>query len=219
MTLILVVDDHPLLANGLRVELERAGAAVDLVDPSGGVEAILAALERAEPDCVVLDLGLPVPGGGEALVPALVGRGIRVAVLTGETDRAALTRAAGHGASVVLSKTEALDEIVGTVLDVAAGVEVRTGSRAVLLAEHRRAVEDRQRRHRPFETLTGREREILDALIRGHSPRRIAERDVVSIETVRSQVKSVLRKLGVGSQLEAVALANARHWRLDRSAS
>jgi two-component system, NarL family, nitrate/nitrite response regulator NarL len=218
LTRIVVVDDHPLLAHGLRVELERCGAEVDLADAGAGAERILAVVEAADPDCVVLDLGLPFPGGGHALVRPLAGRGARVAVLTGETDRSAWSMAAGAGARVVISKSEPIGEIVEAVLQVADGADVRPSIRARLVDEHRQAMEDRERSHQPFEALTAREQEILEALVCGHSPNRIAERDIVSIETVRSQVKSVLRKLGVSSQLEAVALANRRNWRLSQPA-
>lgn len=216
MTHIVVIDDHPLMAHGLRLELERCGADVDLADPDDGVERILATLDAVRPDCVVLDLGLPFPGGGHALVRPLAGKGTRVAVLTGETERSAWSMAAGAGARVVISKSEPIGEIVDAVLQVADGADVRPSMRARLVDEHRQAIEDRERGHQPFEALTAREQEILDALVCGHSPNRIAERDIVSIETVRSQVKSVLRKLGVGSQLEAVALANRRNWRLSQ---
>ena len=64
-----------------------------------------------------------------------------------------------------------------------------------------------------FESLSIREREILDHLISGRQVREIAELSVVSEATVRTQVKSILSKLGVTSQLAAVTLALQTRWR------
>jgi DNA-binding NarL/FixJ family response regulator len=64
----------------------------------------------------------------------------------------------------------------------------------------RRTIEDR------LERLTRREREVLAELAQGHRAQAVADRSVVSLATVRTQIRSVLTKLEVGSQLEAVAL-------------
>ena len=66
-----------------------------------------------------------------------------------------------------------------------------------------------------FATLTPREMEVLDALMCGASADDIAEAQYVAITTVRSQIASLLRKLGVSTQLAAVALANQAGWKLD----
>ncbi len=66
-----------------------------------------------------------------------------------------------------------------------------------------------------FAALTQREREVLDALVAGMRPADIAARDFVSVVTVRNQVQSVLTKLNVHSQLEAVAFAHLWGWSLE----
>jgi DNA-binding NarL/FixJ family response regulator len=70
----------------------------------------------------------------------------------------------------------------------------------------------------PFERLTMREREVLAALVDGLSAEEIAETQFVALTTVRSQIRSVLQKLGVRSQLAAVAHANRVGWKPDRPA-
>lgn len=209
---IIIVDDHPLLAAGLQAELERAGAAAGLLDPTAGSGHLVDTITAASPDCAVLDLGLPIPGGGVSLIAPLVEREVRVVVLTGESERELLARSSVAGAQVVLSKTEALPDIVATILQVAAGQEVRAAQRAELAMELHRREAERHERQAPFAALSPREEQILAGLMDGQTPTDLADRHYVSVATVRTQIKSVLSKLSVGSQLQAVAMANRHRW-------
>ena len=67
----------------------------------------------------------------------------------------------------------------------------------------------------PFEQLTTRERSVLAALVQGYAAEEIAETQFVALTTVRSQIRAILRKLGVRSQLAAVAHANRVGWTPD----
>ena len=78
------------------------------------------------------------------------------------------------------------------------------------------SVEERRReRLELFPALTEREQVVLAELIEGHCAEDIAKRAFVSISTVRSQIKAILQKLGVNSQLAAVALARRAGWSLE----
>ncbi|MEM9566220.1 MAG: response regulator transcription factor [Actinomycetota bacterium] len=216
---VVIVDDHPLLAAGLQGQLERSGATVHLVDPTARAsrdpEVIVATVADVGPDCAVVDLGLPIAGGGTALIGPLVDRAVPVAVLTGETDRRLLARTVGLGASAVLGKSEPLSDIVDTILRLAAGEAVQTRLLAEFRAERQRLDAEDGQRLAPFAGLSPREQQVLAGLMQGQAPALLAEQNFVSVATVRTQIKSLLRKLGVGSQLEAVALANRCHWRPD----
>jgi DNA-binding NarL/FixJ family response regulator len=207
---LVIVDDHPLLAVGLQAELQRSGAEVALLDPMIGPEPLVAELTARAPDGVVLDLGLPFTGGGSSLVTPLVTRGLRVIVLTGQPDVRLWAQALGRGAQAVVSKAEPLAEIVETILRVASGQTVRSRQRAELIADH-------DWKHDPFAALTPREQQVLAGLMDGHTATALADDHVVSVATIRAQIRSVLVKLGVGSQLEAVALANRYRWCLGES--
>ncbi len=209
---IVIVDDHPLLALALCAGLEDLGAEVSQLDPGLGAGRLIDAIAADPPDCTVLDLGLPLAGGGVGLIEPIISRGARVVVLTGETNRWLLARSSAAGAGAVLSKVEPLSTIVDTILRVAAGHDVRPAQRAELAAELRRLDTERSRRHAPFDELSPRERQVLAGLMDGQKPSDLAERNYVSVATVRSQVKSLLNKLGVSSQLEAVAMAHRNHW-------
>lgn len=209
---VVIVDDHPLLAKGLQAELESRGAEVDLIEPCGELEGVADAIIDRDPHCAVIDLGLPLAGGGQALVAALVAGGLRVAVLTGESERWQWAQAIHAGAEVVVSKAEAMSDIVDALAQVAAGHPARPVDRVQLAADYERLAAERRDRLEVFQQLSRREREILGGLMAGLGVQQMTERHVVSVQTVRTQVKSILRKLSCSSQLEAVALANAAGW-------
>ncbi len=218
---IVLIDDHPFLAQALANALEVRGARAESVTVDDGwtAEAILERAGEADPDCVVIDLGLPVPGGGRPLIRPLIDRGLTVAVLTGETSEDLLAGCAADGAAAVVAKTEDPSVIIEVLLQVAAGEPVRPGRQAELQLHHRRLESERADLLDPFATLSPREELMLAGLMAGHGVADLAEHHVVSVETVRSQIKSVLRKLGVSSQLQAVARAHAAGWTAEQQRS
>ena len=209
---IIVIDDHPLLAVALCQQLERSGLEVIQLDPIAGAEQVLATVSNEAPDCVVVDLGMPIPGGGLSLIQPMVERGHRVAVLTGETGVQLLAEASGAGAEAVISKSEPMADIVETIVQVAGGQSVRTSQRTELAVERQRFLAERHEREAAFAELSPREEQVLAGLIEGRAPAVLAEENYVSVATVRSQIKSLLSKLGVTSQLQAVAMANRSQW-------
>jgi len=211
---IVIVDDHPLLAVGLKRALERSGTAVEQLDPLVGPDQVVQDVVARRPHCAVVDLGLPFPGGGATLIGPLVAHDVRVLVLTGESDRQLLARSLLAGAEAVISKAEPLADIVTTILQVTDGQSVRAGDRAELMAELHRVLDEQARSDSLFAALSPREQQVLAGLMDGHSAASLAERHYVSMATVRAQIRSVLTKLEVGSQLEAVALAHRHRWRI-----
>ena len=114
-----------------------------------------------------------------------------------------------------IGKDAFLDEVVATLERVLAGESlIGCTTREALLDELRIERAGRQRALSPFERLTQRERRVLAALVDGLSAEEIAETQFVALTTVRSQIRAVLQKLGVRSQLAAVAHANRVGWKL-----
>jgi DNA-binding NarL/FixJ family response regulator len=202
---IVVVDDHPLLAAGLAGELERSGVEAELLDPLVGPEQLIEALTDRCPDCVVLDLRLPFAGGGLSLIAPLVGGGLRVMVLTGQPEPYLWARSLALGAAAIVSKSEPLADIVEAILRVAGGESVPRSEPSA----------GRAGRRDPFAELSPREQQVLAGLMKGHAATALAEQHYVSVATIRAQIRSVLAKLGVSSQLEAVALAHRHGWCAD----
>lgn len=211
---VMLVDDHGLLSASLAALLRTEGYAVAVEEP-GPPEHIRARAEEARPTVVLLDLDLGRDDvGATDLIPGLVACGARVVMLSGSSDRMALAACLEAGADAILSKATPFSEVVAAIAAAASGRAVmRPHERDEALTElrdHRRSLRDR---HAPFEALTAREADVLGGLMGGLNAETIAERAYVSVATVRTQIRGVLTKLGVSSQLAAVALAAQAGWR------
>src|SRR5581483_11733725 len=105
------------------------------------------------------------------------------------------------------SKTESFDAVLDKVQRALNGSPVNpVADREELLGELRRHREADRERLAPFASLSPREREVMGMILDGKSAETIAEESFVSVTTVRSQIRAILQKLGVNSQLAAVAL-------------
>jgi two-component system, NarL family, nitrate/nitrite response regulator NarL len=140
---------------------------------------------------------------------------IPVSVMGGKLDGPLLGRCIHAGAASVVDKSAPLVELVGVIGRHLAG-EVVLGEdvRRQLTDAYRRQTQDQRARLAPFEVLTRREKYVLSELMDGHAPEAIARRASVSISTVRSQIKAILQKLGVNSQLAAAGMARQAGWTL-----
>ncbi len=213
---VALVDDHRLLAQALALALRARGHEALLLDPAAP-ETTARAVAAAPPDVVVLDLHLGAhdPAGGDRLV-GVVAPLAPVLVLTAETDRARWGRCLRSGARAVVSKEADLERVVAAVEAVAAGEQLldepeRTALlRAAVLAER-----DEAARLAPFRQLTPREQAVLEAVVDGLPALEIASASSVSEATVRTQIRAVLAKLGVRSQLAAAAAARRAGWQRD----
>jgi DNA-binding NarL/FixJ family response regulator len=209
---VLVVEDHALLAQSLVIALNAEGCrarVADLIDPA----TLLRQVRSDRPGVVLLDLDLGALGDGVRLVQPLTELGARVLVVSGTTDRLRLAETVEKGAVGFLSKTVPFEQLLSTVLDVVAQRPVlSTPRRYELIAELRSARVARSKSLAPFKLLTPRERTVLSALAQGDRADTIAATAFLSEATVRSQIRGVLAKLGVKSQLEAVALAWTVGW-------
>jgi DNA-binding NarL/FixJ family response regulator len=210
---IVVVDDHELLCQTLVATFERAGIAARAVAPTDD-EAVLAEIDALRPAVVLLDFELgPRFGTALRLVDPIRALGAHVVVMTGVTDKIRLAECVEAGADGILSKAEPLDRLLAGIEAVAThGALLPVGEREDLLAELRAHRAADIARREPFERLTVREAEVLRDLMDGANAEHIAEMAFVSVSTVRSHIKAILWKLGVSSQLAAVAMAQRAGW-------
>jgi DNA-binding NarL/FixJ family response regulator len=210
---VLVIDDHALLAETLAAELRHAGCAVAAVRGTTAA-AVLAAVDDFGPDVALLDLYLDSAGGTSLpMIAPLVDRGVEVLVLTGATDELVLAQCIEAGAAAVLSKAAHFDVLLTTVIDAAHHHRVQPmAEHAEMLVRLRQAREAEWARLGPFQRLTPGESAVLVGLIEGRTAAEIAEQRTVSLATVRSQIRAILVKLDVTSQLAAVALAHRAGW-------
>lgn len=208
---VLIVDDHDMFAESLRLALDVAGFRVQRA-PSLDPEVVLAS--GADADVVLLDLQFARDGTTSLpLVDPLRAAGATVVIVTGVDDPAQLGACLEAGACSVVSKSEPLEMLIHAAREAGAGRSVNPGAtRTALLQALRLQRAEFGLRTERLARLTPAESEVLIALCEGLNAEAIAERRVVSIRTVRSQIESILTKLDVTSQIGAVAIANRAGW-------
>ena len=209
---ILLVDDHPLTRSALAGLLRQHGFDV-LGEAADGEEAISSA-ESLQPDLILLDLSMPGLDGLGAL-PRLreAAPHCEVVVLTASGTEENLLGAIRGGAAGYLLKSEPPERIVDFLRGVANGEAALSGTVARRLLEQVRAGGGRGSGvpDSIAAVLSARELEVLLLLDEHLGTDEIAKRLFISEHTVRSHVKSLLRKLGVSSRRDALeALATAR---------
>jgi DNA-binding NarL/FixJ family response regulator len=217
---VLIVDDHPVVRQGLRSLLDVAeGISVAGEAPDG--PAALKLAESLRPDIVLLDLKLPgmdglgviealrsaKPPAGSA-GSAAPAAGPRVLVLTSATDPGRARQAVRAGAAGVVYKDIDPDALVRAIRAVHDGLLLLAPEAAASLWSGFGGPAGSADRAGPRpETLTGREREVLALIAEGRSNREIARRLGVSEKTVKAHVSSVLAKLGVQDRTQAAVYA------------
>lgn len=215
-TRVALVEDHAILAEALLVSLAPEGFEVTSIPLSPAADeqrGLLAAILRTRPEVVLLDLDLGAAGDGGALIGPLTRSGCRVVVLTAWTDPARWGACVAAGAVTVLNKSTPLQVIVEVIERVVQGLPVMSREyRDQLVTLWREARHDDHDRCSRLGRLTPREAHVLRELVQGKRVREVAQDAFVSEATIRTHVKSILAKLGVGSQLAAVALARDAGW-------
>lgn len=198
---VVIVDDHPVVRDGLRGMLEREPSIEVVGEAAGGQEALPVIADTA-PEVVLMDLRMPA-GDGIGAIRALRASGgerPRILVLTTyDTDRE-IRAAMDAGANGYLLKDIPRAELVRAVHDLAAG-------RPVLTASALDALTGRSEQT----ALTARELEVLRVIASGGTNRSAAERLLVSEATVKTHLLHVYEKLGVSDRAAAVRVAYERH--------
>jgi DNA-binding NarL/FixJ family response regulator len=194
---VLIVDDHPVVRQGLRALLEVQDD-MTVAGEAGDGPAAISLAESLRPDIVLLDLKLPGMDGVAVLRP-LRAAGLRVLVLTSAIEPSAAAAAVRAGAAGVVYKDIDPAALVRAIRSVHDG--------NVLLAPE--AIGSLIRGSRA-DTLTAREREVLAGIADGKSNREIARLLRVSEKTVKAHVSAVLAKLGVQDRTQAAVYA-VRH--------
>ena len=216
-TSILVIDDHELFSTTLALLLRSRRLDARQLTIAGGAEGILAQTHALPVGIALLDLhlGRDVHGRGldsVSLIGPLGALGWTVLVLSGGRhggDEARLAAAIAAGAIGSVSKSASLQVLLDTVLAAASGEQIMSEQARNEWVLRHQFHQNRQRElDQRLARLSPREREVLDLLACGHHARSIAVHLVVSVTTVRAQIRAILAKLDVNSQLEAVALVN-----------
>lgn len=199
MIRVLVIDDHPVVSQGL-VAVLGDHEDLDVTATSGVAVEALAAVERLHPDVVLLDLELSDASGLD-LLPRILGASplSRVLIFTAYDSDERVFGALDAGAQGYLLKGTPVADVVAA---------IRGASRGAAHLDPRVATRVLSRMRSPG--LTARQREILRLVARGLSNRAIAEAVGLSERTVKFHLATAFNKLGAENRAQAVALAGER---------
>jgi DNA-binding NarL/FixJ family response regulator len=192
----LIVDDHEVVREGLRLSLSRAPH-IRVIGEAADGEAAVELAERRKPNVVIMDVRMPGMDGLEA-TKLLTERVPESAVLifTAYSERSLLSRGLDSGAKGYVLKEAPHETLLRAIEKVASGEGyVDPALMPAFLAG------------KDDDTLTGREREILQLLADGMSNADVATKLFISQETVKSHVRHILAKLEADTRTQAVAIA------------
>ncbi len=213
VTRILLVDDHVIVRQGLRLLIESSPDMM-VVAEAGTCQEALSAASREVPDIVLLDLDLGT-GSGLDIIPQLVSLGdsVHVLVLTGVQDPEIQRQAVRLGAVGIIEKGQAREMLIRAIRKIMEGeVWVDRAMTALLLKDLRRSSESQRldTESARIASLTPREREVIKLIAQGFGTARIAKDLFISEKTVRNHLASIFSKLMVSDRLE-LAIFAVRH--------
>jgi len=196
---VLVVDDHPLVREGITRQIELESDMTLVAEASNGREAIQQFREH-RPDITLMDLQMPEMGGLDALI-AIRNEfpEARILVLTTYKGDVQIMRALQAGARGYLLKNSLNEELMGAIRAVHGGRKALSAEASVEIAEH--ATDD---------PLTPAELRVLRLIAEGKANKEIAAQLSVSEETVKGQVRNILSKLGANDRTHAAMIGVAR---------
>ena len=208
-TTVVLADDHPIMRQGLRTLLEAEGDFVVIGEEADGLQ-VVELVERLRPDVLLLDVRMPGLNGLE-ITRQIVQRALktRIVILSMHANETYVLEALRHGAAGYVLKDANPAEMLEAVR------EVRAGRRYLSPALSERAIEAYARKAQatpedPYETLTTREREILQLAAESSSIAEIGTRLGISPRTVETHRENLMRKLSLQSQTDLIRYALRR---------
>lgn len=209
---VLLVDDHPLLRQGLSRLLELEGGISVIGQAGNGLEAIRL-VDQLKPDVALLDINMPGMNGIEvAKVLREQHPELGILVLTIHDDESYVNEMIRIGAGGYLLKDSEPRQVVRAIKQVAAGETVYPSHLMERVMEHYHQLELEYGRLQSAASLselalTSREFEILNAIVEGLSNKEIAQALFISEKTVKNHITSLFRKLEVDDRTQAAVFA------------
>ncbi len=204
-TRILVIDDHPLLRDGVASTLD-AEANLQVVGQGAGYDDAVALADELMPDVILLDISMPGGGVNAARDIHQAHPLIKIIMLTVSEDEKDVMAALQAGAKAYILKGIGGRELVHTVNRISAGESFITPSLATSILLQNNA-EEVEKAPSPLDKLNKREAMILKALERGLTNKQIADELYLSEKTIKHYMTSILQKLEVRNRVEAALMA------------
>ena len=197
---VLIADDHSIVRMGLVTLLEMESDLAVVGQAANGTVAVSEAL-RLRPDVVVMDLMMPVLNGADATARIKAEMpDAKIVIFTTYPTSDLIARALDNGATGAIFKSAADTDLVMAIREVAAGRTCISPDIAKLLASDP-----------PVATLTPRQHEILESIVRGLTNAEIAVLLGISPTVVREHTIALFQKINAANRAEAVAIALRKH--------
>ncbi len=209
---IVIVDDHRILASGLKMLLEQEED-MEVVGEAEDAQSALSLVEERRPDCVLLDISLPDRSGLE-IIGQIIEKSpsTRILMLTMHEDQSYLQKAMDHGAAGFVLKRAMDSDLIYAIRAVMRG-ECYIHPRMLKGVFKQMASEkDDAKEANPtkedilWNSLSPREREVIEAVAKGYTSKEIAERCYLSEKTVSTYRSRAMAKLGVKNRASIVKL-------------
>ncbi len=203
---ILIADDHKIVREGL-IALLRQHPHMEVVgEAENGRQAVQLAASL-QPQVVIIDIGMPELNGIEATRQIMAeSPGTKVIALSMHSDKRFVKGMLKAGAAGYLLKYCASEELVNAIQMVMANrVYLSHDITGIVVEDYVQKLADSD--SSPFQTLTPREREVLQLLAEGHSTRQIADTLHVSVKTIEVHRKQLMDKLGLNSLADLIKYA------------
>lgn len=200
---VLLVDDHPILRQGMRQLLELHGGLQVCGEAGDGEAAVVQALAH-KPDIILMDINLPKVSGYESSRAILTTwPQARIIILSNQDDPHVMKKCLDLPVKGFLLKDIQIEDLVEALRKVQAGEPLALPAElAGKLQKHQASAAGQS-----LESLTEREREVLRALSKGYTNQKLAELLVVSPKTVQNHLYSIYQKIGVNNRAEAIVWA------------
>jgi len=206
---ILIADDHKIVCDGLKALLEAQPEMELVAQAANGREAVKLA-QKHQPDMVIMDVAMPDLNGLEAVRQILSANPhIKVIALSMHSDRRYVTGMLSAGASGYILKHCAFEELVHAIHIVLSNQVYLSPAIAGIVVKELAQSKIARSRQSPSvaQTLTSREREVLQLISEGHSARDIAQGLHLSIKTIETHRRQMMEKLGIHSVADLTKFA------------
>jgi two-component system response regulator NreC len=194
---VVLIDDHPIVRQGLRNLLQTEPSLAVIAEADDGITG-LELVRRLKPDVLIVDLIMPGLNGLDLIKQALKHLpGLRIVVLSMQSADSYVVEALNSGAAGYVLKETGPSEIIHAVQTVVGGgryLSRRLAQRVLDSSTARKRIAD------PYESLTPREREILHLIVEGNTGPQIAKKLVLSPRTVELHRSRIMKKLDLHNQ-------------------
>ncbi|HBS86875.1 MAG: hypothetical protein A2W91_12655 [Bacteroidetes bacterium GWF2_38_335] len=206
---VILVDDHQVVRDGLKISLLNADN-IEVVGEASSGEKLISLLETITADVVILDISLPEKSGIEvAEILKQKYPELKVIIFTAHTNEQFIFESIRAGAKGFMTKEASNQEIINSINDVFDGKNFLSGtiSNTLLIDYIEKEKDPGGRAAQKIEALTQRELEILTMIVEGNSNKDIADKLFISVRTVETHRTNIMHKLEMNSIIDLVKFA------------